>query len=59
VFHGTADPLFPLGNGEALAREIPGAALTALPGVGHELPARTWPLVADAISRRVREAGDG
>lgn len=58
VFHGTADPLFPLGNGEALAREIPGAALTALPGVGHELPARTWPVVTDALSRRTREARD-
>ena len=25
VIHGTADPLFPLGHGQALAEEIPGA----------------------------------
>jgi pimeloyl-ACP methyl ester carboxylesterase len=38
VLHGTADPLFPLGHGEALAREIPGARLVALEGMGHEYP---------------------
>ena len=30
VLHGTDDPLFPYGHGEALAREIPGARLMAL-----------------------------
>ena len=35
VLHGTEDPLFPYPHGEALAREIPGAALVPLPGVGH------------------------
>ena len=38
VIHGTADPLFPLPHGEALAAEIPGARLVTLAGVGHELP---------------------
>jgi pimeloyl-ACP methyl ester carboxylesterase len=38
VLHGTADPLFPLPHGEALAREIPGARLTVLEGLGHEVP---------------------
>lgn len=38
VVHGTADPLFPLGHGEALAAAIPNAALLTLRGVGHELP---------------------
>ena len=32
VVHGTEDPLFPLGHGEALAREIPGAELLMLEG---------------------------
>jgi len=32
VIHGTADPMFPLEHGEALAREIPGARLLALEG---------------------------
>ena len=28
VVHGHQDPFFPVGNGEALAREIPGARLS-------------------------------
>ncbi|MGA5555278.1 alpha/beta fold hydrolase [Streptomyces lavendulocolor] len=31
VVHGHRDPFFPVGNGEALAREIPGARLLVLP----------------------------
>lgn len=42
VVHGTDDPFFPYGNGQALAREIPGADLLPLNGIGHELPAATW-----------------
>jgi pimeloyl-ACP methyl ester carboxylesterase len=49
VVHGADDPLFPLENGFALAREIPGAELRVLPDVGHELPRRARPLVARAI----------
>ena len=30
VVHGRSDPFFPLGNGEAIAREIPGARLLVL-----------------------------
>ncbi|MGW4928308.1 alpha/beta fold hydrolase [Agromyces sp. NPDC004153] len=50
VLHGTADPLFPIGNGEALAREIPGARFESLPGVGHELPPRAWKAVVEAVA---------
>lgn len=35
VVHGTADPLFPIRHGEALADEIPGASLLRLDGAGH------------------------
>jgi pimeloyl-ACP methyl ester carboxylesterase len=42
VIHGTADPMFPYGHGEALARGIPGAELLPLEGVGHQLPPRAW-----------------
>jgi SAM-dependent methyltransferase len=42
VIHGTADPLFPYGHGEALAREIPHAELLPLEGVGHQTPPRAW-----------------
>jgi pimeloyl-ACP methyl ester carboxylesterase len=52
VIHGTADPLFPIGHGEALARGIPGAELLPLAGVGHQLPPRPWwPSVIAAILR--------
>ncbi|MCU1509040.1 MAG: hydrolase protein [Glaciihabitans sp.] len=40
VLHGTADPLFPYGHGEALAREIRGARLVPLEGMGHQMPPR-------------------
>jgi pimeloyl-ACP methyl ester carboxylesterase len=35
VIHGTADPMFPVAHGNALAREIPGARLLRLEGAGH------------------------
>jgi pimeloyl-ACP methyl ester carboxylesterase len=50
VVHGTADPLFPIGNGEALARDIPGARFMAIPGGGHELPPAAWGAVVDAVA---------
>ena len=49
VVHGTDDPFFPYGNGQALAREIPGAELLTLEGIGHELPAGTWDRVLAAL----------
>ena len=50
VVHGTADPVFPLGNGEALARDIRGSRLLTIPGGGHELPPAVWPAVVEAIT---------
>jgi len=49
VVHGAEDPLFPIGHGRALAREIPGARLVALEQTGHELPRATWDAVIPAI----------
>ena len=49
VVHGEDDPFFPIGNGEALAREIPGARLLRLPGVGQELPPRAWDAFSSAV----------
>lgn len=50
VMHGTADPFFPYGHGEALAREIPGARLVPLEGGGHQYPPRQlWNVVIPAI----------
>ncbi|MFC4050742.1 alpha/beta fold hydrolase [Actinomadura syzygii] len=51
VVHGEDDPFFPLGNGRALAAEIPGAELLTLPGTGNELPRRVWDEVVPALLR--------
>jgi pimeloyl-ACP methyl ester carboxylesterase len=49
VIHGTADPMFPIGHGEALADEIPGARLLRLEGAGHGVERADWETVARAI----------
>ncbi|MGH3241357.1 MAG: alpha/beta fold hydrolase [Spirillospora sp.] len=51
VIHGEDDPFFPLGNGEALAAEIPGAELLTVPGMGNEIPRRAWDTVVPAVLR--------
>ena len=38
VMHGTVDSMFGMDQAEALVREIPGARLVKLEGVGHEFP---------------------
>jgi pimeloyl-ACP methyl ester carboxylesterase len=60
VIHGTADPMFPFGHGEALARAIPRAQLLPLAGVGHQLPPRPfWPSVTTAMLRLMLMPGGG
>jgi len=49
VIHGTADPMFPLGHGEALAEEIRGARLLTLDDAGHGLYRADWDTVTAAI----------
>ncbi|MCK6080064.1 alpha/beta fold hydrolase [Microbacterium sp. EYE_5] len=50
IIHGTADPLFPVAHGEALAEYLRAPLLT-LDGVGHQIPpASMWPEVVQAIA---------
>jgi pimeloyl-ACP methyl ester carboxylesterase len=49
VIHGTADPMFPLEHGQALAEEIPGARLLTLEGAGHGVDRADWKTIARAI----------
>jgi len=49
VIHGTADPMFPLEHGQALAEEIPGARLLTLDGAGHGVDRADWETIARAI----------
>ncbi len=55
VLHGDADPLFPLENARALTREIPGAQLHVLAGMGHGFPPPTyWPEILPLLQRHFR-----
>lgn len=49
VVHGRRDRFFPVGNGEALAREIPGARLLVLDEAATALPAAAADEVAAAM----------
>ncbi len=52
VLHGTADPLFPIGHGEALTREIRDAYLVPVDGMGHQMPPpEVWDVVIPSILR--------
>ncbi len=49
VIHGTADPMFPIGHGEALAEELPDARLLRLEGAGHGVYRADWEAIVAAI----------
>jgi len=49
VIHGRQDPLVTLSGGEATAVAVPGAELLVFGLMGHDMPRRYWPQIADAI----------
>jgi pimeloyl-ACP methyl ester carboxylesterase len=49
VVHGRRDPFFPVGNGEALAREIPGARLLVLEPMSIAIPDQVADELAQAM----------
>ena len=49
VVHGRRDPFFPVGNGEAIAREIPGARLLVLEEAATAIPEAAAGEVAEAM----------
>ncbi len=51
VVHGRRDPFFPIGNGEALAREIPGARLFVLEQAATTIPVADVDEVAAEMMR--------
>jgi pimeloyl-ACP methyl ester carboxylesterase len=59
VIHGTADPMFPLAHGRALAEEIPGARLLTLEGAGHGVDRADWEPIAHAILAHTGAADSG
>jgi pimeloyl-ACP methyl ester carboxylesterase len=50
IIHGSADPMFPLEHGEALAQTIPGAKLLPLDGAGHGVERADWATIVSAIA---------
>jgi len=56
VIHGTADPMFPLEHGEALAREIPGARLLRLEDAGHGVDRADWAAIGRGILEHTASA---
>ena len=49
VVHGRRDPFLPVGNGEAIAREIPGARLLVLEEAATAIPDTADGEVAEAM----------
>ena len=49
VVHGRRDPFFPVGNGEAIAHEIPGARLLVLEDAATAIPDSAAGEVAEAM----------
>ena len=49
VIHGTADPMFPLGHGEALAEQLPDSTLLTLQDAGHGVERADWATIVPAI----------
>ena len=58
VIHGTADPMFPLEHGQALAEEITGARLLTLSGAGHGVDRADWVTIVRGILEHT-QARDG
>ena len=49
VIHGTDDPLVLVECGRDTAAAIPGARITEVPGMGHNLPDALIPTILDAF----------
>ena len=56
VIHGTADAMCDVSGGRATAAAIPGAELVIIEGMGHGLPRRLWPELAERIAALVRRS---
>ena len=57
VIHGTADPMFPMEHGKALAEAIPGASLLLLEDAGHGVYRADWERIAGAILEHTAASG--
>jgi pimeloyl-ACP methyl ester carboxylesterase len=56
VIHGADDPLVPVEAGRDTAATIPGAQITEVPGMGHNLPEPLIPTILDAFEKVAKQA---
>jgi pimeloyl-ACP methyl ester carboxylesterase len=56
VIHGEADKLVSPSGGRATAKEINGAHLVMIPGLGHDLPRAAWPQLIGEIAKNAHGA---
>jgi pimeloyl-ACP methyl ester carboxylesterase len=59
VVHGDRDRMVNPTGGAATARAIPGACLTTIVGMGHDLPTGVWGHLVDLITDHVRSCTSG
>jgi len=55
VIHGADDPLVPVEAGRDTAATIPGAQITEVPGMGHNLPEALIPTILDAFEKVAKQ----
>jgi pimeloyl-ACP methyl ester carboxylesterase len=56
VVGGREDILVPIQNARMIAAALPGARLMEIDGMGHDLPRRVWPQVADSMAELAQQA---
>jgi pimeloyl-ACP methyl ester carboxylesterase len=54
VFHGAEDPLIPALAGRLIAARIPGALLSVIAGMGHDMGPTSWPYMVSALEKNAR-----
>ncbi len=59
VLHGDQDPILRVSAAHATARAIGGARLVIFPGMGHDLPAPLWPVIARDVRALADQAEAG
>ena len=57
VLHGTEDTLIQPSGGERTAEVMPNATYVTLDGMGHDLPAFYWPIMASHVADHVSAQG--
>jgi pimeloyl-ACP methyl ester carboxylesterase len=59
VLHGTIDPLVPPAGGRATAKAIPGARLSTIENMGHDLPEGVWSRLVSEIGQIADQGSPG